>query len=74
MARYWERLKTHPGVPIAVGFTILGAVGGIGHSENICYGMISGGMAGALATWPIVLWTARKNPLPGELINPGEQQ
>lgn len=67
MTTYWKRLKNHPGVPVATIFTIIGTGAGIG---NESMGMLSGSAFGAgmcaLISWPIVLWTARTQPLPPE--------
>ena len=56
---YWQRLKSHPGVPVASVLTLAGALAGSG---NESFGPWSGALFGALLmgslTWLPVLLTA----------------
>lgn len=67
MKTYLKRLKNHPGVEVAFVMTGLGGFAGI---ANESMGPFTGAVFGAsvmgLVCWPIVLWTARTQPLSKE--------
>jgi len=61
---YLDRLKSHPGVPVASMMTVIGGFSG---AANESMGAIDGFIFGAcvlgVVCWPIVLWTARTQPV-----------
>ena len=61
---YMDRLKAHPGVPIASMMTVIGGFAGVANeSMTTLGGFIFGACVFAAVTWPIVLWTARTQPV-----------
>lgn len=56
---YWQKLKRHPGVPMAAAMTFLGAIAG---ASNPTKGALLGAIIMGGWMWPIVLWTARDLP------------
>ena len=60
--RYIDRLKQHPGVPIATVFTFFGAAAFYEHGIS---GMATGALMSSFV-WIPVLWTARTQPVSGE--------
>lgn len=63
MRKYLKRLKAHPGVPVATGFTLFGALARA--SEAGIEGLFVGALMASVIVWPIVLWTARSQPISG---------
>jgi fucose permease len=61
--RYFKRLKSHPGVPVAGFLTAVFPLAGLANKNGWQDGVIAGLVAAAVV-WLIVLWTARTQPLP----------
>jgi len=65
MGNYWQRLKAHPGKRMASGMTLLGGIAGMANdSFSTAGGFMFGASVFGIICWPIVLWTARTQPLP----------
>ena len=60
--RYIDRLKQHPGVPIAIAFPIFAALAG---ADRGPWGMAVCALFGSIV-WIPVLWTARTQPVSRE--------
>lgn len=63
--KYWQRLKGHPGVPMATMLSFIFPLAGLGNANGWEGGVIAG-LVASLVIWMIVLWTARTQPLEGE--------
>ena len=64
---YFDRLKQHPGVPVASMMTVIGGfAGAASDSMSFAGGFVFGACIFAIVTWPIVLWTARTQPVEHE--------
>lgn len=62
MKAYLKRVSIHPGLPVAIMFTISGAgVGMMNESFSILGGAIFGATVCGLLSWPFVLITAMRD-------------
>ena len=65
MSEYFKKLKAHPGKGMATGMTLIGGLAGMSNeSFSLVGGFVFGAAVFTAAFWPIVLWTARTQPLP----------
>ena len=62
--RYIDRLKAHPGVGMAFLITLMGGLAGMANeSMSAMHGFVFGLIVMGAVCWPIVLWTARTQPV-----------
>jgi hypothetical protein len=57
---YWQKLKEHPGSPMAAIMSIGGTIAGAGNESfpTLFHGALFG-FCVSLSVWAVVLWTAR---------------